>query len=318
MPFTDTTPHPLLLGLRRSGLIASGDRVLVAVSGGPDSTALLLALHEEGHDVVAAHYDHALQPGSGRVADHVRALCERLGVEVLVERRESPMPPGSVQAGARTLRYEFLERARAQAGADVVAIAHTADDLVEGGVLHLLRGSGLAGMRGMPARRGVFVRPLLSVWRTEVADYLDRRGIKALEDPANSNPAYARVRVRRDILPELERDRPGIVRRFHGAAVRAAALQEAISGLAESTLNAGAVTRASVAAAPEPVAAEMMRQLFSRAGGAQPSLSRAHLAAMLSLAKPGPGGRGVDLPRARPFRILGETMDVLAPKTDHP
>ncbi|HEY8884539.1 MAG TPA: tRNA lysidine(34) synthetase TilS, partial [Chloroflexota bacterium] len=192
----DGPSDPLLDGLRQSGLIASGDRVLVAVSGGPDSTALLLALHEEGHAVVAAHYDHALQPGSCRVADHVRGLCERLGVEVRIERRESPMPRGSVQAGARTLRYEFLERARAQAGADVVAIAHTADDVVEGVVLHLLRGCGLAGLRGMPARRGVFVRPLLSVWKSDVADYLHRRGIEALQDPANNNDAYARVRVR--------------------------------------------------------------------------------------------------------------------------
>jgi tRNA(Ile)-lysidine synthase len=317
MPSPETTPHPLLLGLRRSGLIAYGDRVLVAVSGGPDSTALLLALHEEGHDVLVAHYDHALQPGSSNVADHVRALCERLGVEVLIERRERDLPRGSVQAGARALRYEFLERARGQAGADVVAIAHTADDVVEGAVLHLWRGSGLAGMRGMPARRGMFVRPLLSVWRREVAEYLERRGIKALQDPANSNPAYARVRVRRDLLPALERDRPGIVRRFHGAAVRAAALQESISGIAESALNAGLVTRAMVAAAPEPVAAEMMRQLYARAGGAQPSLSRAHLAAMLRLAEAGPGGRGVDLPGGLRFRIVGEIMQFVAPKADH-
>jgi tRNA(Ile)-lysidine synthase len=317
MPSPETTPHSLLLGLRQSGLIASCDRVLVAVSGGPDSTALLVALHEEGYAVVAAHYDHALQPGSGRAADHVRELCERLGVQVLIERRERPMPRGSVQVGARTLRYEFLERARTQAGADVVAIAHTADDVVEGVVLHLLRGSGLAGMRGMPARRGVFVRPLLSVWRSEVADYLRARGIEALQDPANSNLAYARVRVRRDILPALERDRPGIVRRFHRASIRAAALQESIAGIAVSTLSAGAATRSVVAAAPEPVAAEMMRQLYARAGGAQPSLSRAHLAAMLRLAQVGPGGRGVDLPGGLRFRIVGETMQIVAPAADH-
>jgi tRNA(Ile)-lysidine synthase len=267
--------------------------------------------------VVAAHYDHALQAGSGGVADHVRALCARLGVKLLIGRRERPMPRGSIQAGARTLRYEFLERARARAGADVVAIAHTADDVVEGVVLHLLRGSGLAGMRGMPARRGVFVRPLVGVWRREVADYLDRRGIKALQDPANSNPAYARVRVRRDVLPALERDRPGIVRRFHAAAIRAAALQESISSAAETTLNAGVLTRSLVASAPEPVAAEMMRQLYARAGGAQPSLSRAHLAAMLRLAQAGPGGRGVDLPGGLRFRIVGETMQFVAPKADH-
>jgi tRNA(Ile)-lysidine synthase len=162
-------PQPLILGLRESGLIAAGDRVLVAISGGPDSTALLLALCEEGHSVVAAHYDHALQPESDRAAHRVRDLCAGLGVEVLVERREKPLPRGSVQAAARSLRYEFLERARTEAGADIVAIAHTADDVVEGVVLHLLRGCGLAGLRGMPERRGVFVRPLLSVWRRDAS-----------------------------------------------------------------------------------------------------------------------------------------------------
>ncbi len=308
--------HPLVLGLRQSGLISSGDHVLVAVSGGPDSTALLLALHEEGHAVVAAHYDHALQPGSASAADHVRALCSRLGVEVLIERRERPMPRGSVQAGARALRYEFLERARAQAGADVVAIAHTADDVVEGVVLHLLRGCGLAGLRGMPARRGAFVRPLLSVWRHDVADYLARQGIEALEDPANSDNTFARVRVRRDILPALERDRPGIVRHLLGAATKAAALHESIAGLASSTLKNETTTRSSVASAPEPVAAELMRQMYARAGGVQPALSRAHLAAMLRLAQPGRGGRGVDLPGGLRLRIVGEAMQIFAPDLD--
>jgi tRNA(Ile)-lysidine synthase len=308
---TTSTSHPLLLGLRGSGLIGPQDRVLVAVSGGPDSTALLLALAEEGHDVVAAHYDHALQQASGSVADHVRALCQRLGVDALIERRERPLPRGSVQAGARTLRYEFFERARLQAGADVVAIAHTADDVVEGVVLHLLRGCGLAGLRGMPARRGVFVRPLLSVWRSEVMDYLGRRGVQPLEDPANSNAAYARVKVRREILPALERDRPGIVRRFHGAAARAAVLHETVSATAGRTLDGESTTRAAVAASPAPVAVELMKQLYARAGGAQPALSRAHLLAMLRLAEPGRGGRGLDLPGGLRLRIVGETMQVV-------
>src|SRR5258708_963629 len=137
MPSPHPPSHPLLLALRASGLIAPAHRVLVALSGGPDSTALLLALQEDGRIVVAAHYDHALQPGSGRVAEHVRELCRRLGVDLLIERRETPLPRGSVQSAARTLRYEFLERARVHAGADVVAIAHTADDVVDGGGLHI-------------------------------------------------------------------------------------------------------------------------------------------------------------------------------------
>src|SRR5260370_38081657 len=116
MPFPETTPHPLLLGLRRSGLIAAGDRVLVAVSGGPDSTALLLALHEEGHDMVAAHYDHALQAGLGPVSDHFRLLCERVVFEALFERRESPVPRRCAHDRARALRYYVLLPACRQAG----------------------------------------------------------------------------------------------------------------------------------------------------------------------------------------------------------
>ncbi len=323
-PHPPSISHPLLLGLRASGLIAPAHRVLVALSGGPDSTALLLALHEEGRSLVAAHYDHVLQPGSGHVAEHVREVCRLLGVDLVVERREIPLPRGSVQAAARTLRYEFLERARLQTGADVVAIAHTADDVVEGVVLHMIRGCGLAGLRGMPARHGVFVRPMLSVWRKDVMSYLDRRGVQTIEDPANSNIAYARVKVRREILPALERDRPGIVLRFHAAATRAAALQETVAETAGRTLDGDSTTRAAVAAAPGPVAVELMRQLYARAGGAQPALSRAHLTAMLRLAEPGRGGRGLDLPGGLRLRIVGETMQVeprerhqiLAPRLD--
>jgi tRNA(Ile)-lysidine synthase len=304
--------EPLLAGFRRSALIRRGDRVLVAVSGGPDSTALLVAAREEGLDVVAAHYDHALQPGSAAVAGHVAELCSELQVQLVSERRQSHVPKGSIQAGARSLRYNFLERARRDSAATVVALGHTADDLVEGAVLHLMRGCGLAGLRGMPARRGVFVRPLLSVWRSEVRDFLDGRGITALEDPANSNPAYARVRVRREILPALERSRPGIGRRFYAAAVRASAIHEVIANDATGKLLTGALTRSVVSAAPQPIAAELMRQLYWRAGGAQPSLSRAHLKSMLQLAQPGRGGRGVDLPGGLRLRIVGETMEIVA------
>ena len=304
--------EPLVLGLRRSTLLRTGDRVLVAVSGGPDSTALLLATQELGHDVVAAHYDHALQAGSAAAAEHVAGLCRRLGIELITERRTSPLPPGSVQAAARTMRYDFFERARAGAAADVVALAHTADDVIEGVVLHLIRGCGLAGLRGMPATRGVFVRPLLTVWRHEVIDFLGRRRITALDDPANGNVAYARVLVRLEILPSLERDRPGIQRRFYAAAQRAVTMQESIATEAAGAFRADGLDRAAVAGLSEPVAAELMRMLYAQAGGGEPSLSRRHLKSMLRLAQPGPGGRGVDLPGGLRLRIVGETMEIVA------
>ena len=265
--------------------------MLAAVSGGPDSTALLLALHESGHDFVAAHYDHALREGSEVPARQVAELCAKLGIPLLTERRAVPMPKGSLQAAARQLRYAFLDRARTQARADVVALAHTADDLVEGVVLHLLRGCGLAGFRGMPAQRGHYVRPMLDVWRNDVRDFLRERGVVAYEDPANRETRFARVRVRTQLLPALERDRPGITRRFHAAALTAARLQQQ--------------------AETAPTIVETLRRLYAEAGGPQPGLSRRHLAAMLRLTEPGRGGRGIDLPGALRFRIVGGHMEVV-------
>ena len=270
----------------------SKGRVLVAVSGGPDSTALLLALHEAGYDVVAAHYDHALREGSEVPARQVAELCARLSVPLISERRTEPLPKGSLQAAARTLRYAFLERARVRANADVVALAHTADDVVEGVVLHLLRGCGLAGLRGMPARRGRYVRPMTGIWREEVREFLSRRGIVAYEDPANTDTRFARVRARLLILPAMERDRPGITRRLHATALNAARLQEE----AESA----------------PTMAEEIKQLYAAAGGLQPGLSKRHIEAMLALRKPGQGGRGVDLPGGLRFRIVGGLMQIVA------
>jgi tRNA(Ile)-lysidine synthase len=273
-------------------------RVLVAVSGGPDSTCLLVALHQTGRDVVAAHYDHALREGSSDVAAAVAALCNRLGVPLISERRDEPIPKGSVQAGARKLRYAFLERARDQAGAAVVVLAHTADDLVEGAVLHLLRGCGIAGMRGMPARRGRFSRPLLNVWRRDIDSYLAERGVQAYADPANHDLRFARARVRHVILPALERDRPGIIARFHAAAIAAARLQEA--------------------AEREPTAVETLKRMYAVAGGPEPGLSRRHLEAMTRLRGPGRGGRGVDLPGGLRFRIVGGLMQIVAARPPKP
>jgi tRNA(Ile)-lysidine synthase len=306
----------LLNTLRESDLLRPGARVLAAVSGGPDSTALLIGLHECGYDLVAAHYDHALREGSELVAQQVAALCGQLGVPLITERRSAKMPKGSVQSAARELRYEFLDRSRQEAGADTVAIAHTADDLVEGMALHLLRGCGLSGFRGMPATRGHYVRPLLGVWRSEVVEFLRRRNVVPYEDPANMDVAFARVRARLHFLPALERDRPGILRRFHSAAINVARRQQSAVDQAAASLQSGPLTAERLDLLPEAAAVEALKLMYTRAGGPAPGLSRAHFEAMFRVAKPGRGGRGVDLPGGLRFRIVGGHMQVVGPSRD--
>lgn len=283
-----------------------GARALAAVSGGPDSSALLLWLHESSVDVAAAHYDHALRPGSERDAEMVAALCARLGVPLLRERRTEPLPRGSVQAAARTLRYAFLERALAAAGRDVVCLGHTADDVVEGAVLHLLRGSGLAGLRGMPRTRGPYHRPLLDVWRADIEAYLRAHGVEPVRDPANADvDRFARARVRHLLLPALERGRPGMTRRLRSAAAAAERLQDRLTAAASGVVHRGAL-REELRRAPRAVRLEVYRQLYGRL----PGLDRRHLEAMDGLALSGRTGAGLDLPAGLRFRVQPERVSI--------
>jgi tRNA(Ile)-lysidine synthase len=287
--------------------IPAAARVLAAVSGGPDSTALLLWLREAGVEVAAAHYDHALRPGSERDGERVADLCRRLGVELVLERRSRPLPRGSVQAGARVLRYDFLDRALRDTGRDLVCLGHTADDVVEGAVLHLLRGSGLAGLRGMPGRRGPYLRPLLAVWRAEIERYLAARAADPLRDPSNADSdRYARARVRHLLLPRLEADRPGLTRRLHAAATTAARLQERLEAEAGALVARGAADRGALRAVSPAVRLEAYRQLYGRL----PGLSRAHLEALDRLALSGRTGAGVDLPGGLRFRVEAERVTI--------
>ena len=299
--------------MREARPIPPGSRVVAAVSGGPDSTALLIWLVESGVDVLAAHYDHALRPGSEADVDGVAVLCNRLGVPLVAERRSAPLPAGSLQAAARALRYGFLERARRTAGRELLCLGHTADDVVEGAVLHLLRGAGLAGMRGMPERRLHVVRPLLHVWRVEIERYLAARGVQPLRDPANADTErFARARVRHLLLPALERDRPGIGLRLRADEAGAAALQERVEREGERCGG----DRAALRRAPRAVRMEAYRRLYGRS----PALARPHLEAMDRLTLRGRTGAGLDLPAGARFRVEPDrvSIDVAVPHAPQP
>lgn len=200
--------------------IPDGAAILLAVSGGPDSTALLhgaaLLAPDRGWRLSVAHLDHALRPESAGEAAALAAGAVALGLPIEVRRTDvgglAAVEHRSLEDAGRQARYRFLEEAAARLGDHaLIATAHTADDLAETILLRLARGSGLRGVRGIPARRGRIVRPLLGVRRATLREALDAAGISYVSDPSNADPAHARNRVRAGLLPALERVNPGAV-----------------------------------------------------------------------------------------------------------
>jgi tRNA(Ile)-lysidine synthase len=207
---TETVPSHRLEVLFRDtllqcpNLIPRGSRVLVALSGGLDSTALLhlLLRVRDGLDlqIKAAHFDHGVQAGSSVLAEQVVEQCDAVGVACVVTRAKE-LAGG--QAAYRKARYDFLRSEAVRLDATRVALAHQSDDYLETVVLRLIRGTGIRGLAGIPIRRDLFVRPLLSLRRDILRAYLVERGLGWLEDPANVDPRYTRVRVRQEVLPRL-------------------------------------------------------------------------------------------------------------------
>ncbi|HEY3238033.1 MAG TPA: tRNA lysidine(34) synthetase TilS [Acidimicrobiia bacterium] len=194
-------------GERPHGVAADFDGleapVVVACSGGPDSTALLALAAAAGLAPTAVHVDHCARPGSAAEAGVVAGFAARLEAGFMAERAPTTPGPG-FEARAREARYAALERAREALGATAVLVGHTRDDQAETVLLNILRGGATTGLAGIPPRRDRIVRPLLGVPRAELAGLCARLGIDPLVDPMNADPAHRRVWLRREMIPALE------------------------------------------------------------------------------------------------------------------
>jgi tRNA(Ile)-lysidine synthase len=202
--------------VRERALLSAGDHVLVGCSGGADSTALLHVLHRLRNDLgvtlCAASIDHGLRPESSGEVEKVGAFAALLGVSFVPGRVEVPREGPSVQARARTLRYQALRQIAASQSATCIAVGHTRDDQAETVLARLLRGAGVRGLSGIEARRadGV-IRPLLDCRREDVRAYVLERQLPFVEDPSNHQRAFERVRLRHEILPTLLNEDPRLV-----------------------------------------------------------------------------------------------------------
>lgn len=201
----------------------SKDRLLiVGVSGGPDSLCLLGVLQELGFQVAVAHFDHRLRPDSSADAARVRSLAVKRGLDAVTGegdvRAMASAEHLSLEEAARIARYRFLFQTARERQAQAVAVAHTADDQVETVLMHLLRGSGLAGLKGMQPcsrlaefdERIPLVRPLLETWREETVDYCRSHHLDAVIDPTNADRTFFRNRLRHELIPNLQTYNPRV------------------------------------------------------------------------------------------------------------
>lgn len=247
--------------VRDSKLISPGDRILVAVSGGPDSTALLHVLHGMRLDLrlrlEVAHLQHGLRGEEAREdARFVRALAESLDLpfhlrEIDVQRIKLEAGRGNVEALARAERYRFFAATVEDRNLDKAATAHTLDDQAETALMWFLRGSGLRGMGAMPPlsqlasnqRMLLVIRPFLQASKKEIAACLDEAGLSYRVDSTNGDPRFLRNWLRLEVLPELQRqldDRlPGRLARQASIFREEDALLEDMSRLRLAALTTG-------------------------------------------------------------------------------
>ena len=259
-----------------------GGRIGLAVSGGPDSLALLLLAQAAFPGVVeAATVDHGLRPESAGEAAFVAGICDTLGVPHAILAGDAPID-GNIQSEARALRYRLLGGWAAERGLDAIATAHHRDDQAETLVMRLNRGAGLSGLAGVRATAEMggttIIRPLLTWPRAVLAGIVAAAGIEAVRDPSNEDPRYDRARLRRAIAHADWIDSAAMVRSAAALAEAEAALEWTVARLIEDWVEAadGGVTLD-----PDGLPAELRRRLLLR------------LLAMLAPGEAAPRGDGL-------------------------
>lgn len=212
--------NKLLRFIREQELIAPGDRIVCAVSGGADSVAMLFAFYllKETLNITleAAHFNHHLRGDeSQRDADFVRSFCRSYDIPLHVG--EGQVQPGKkgLEAAARDARYAFLQSLEGK-----IATAHTADDNAETVLLHLVRGTGLKGLGGIAPKRGKLIRPMLCVTRQDVEAFLLEWSLPHVEDSSNASDAFLRNRIRHGVMPLLREENPRIGENLSRMALR--------------------------------------------------------------------------------------------------
>jgi tRNA(Ile)-lysidine synthase len=335
-------PRMLLAEWRKLKLPLSGETIVVAVSGGADSTALLLAIEELRRyqklaaEICVAHLDHRLRKSSAKDAKWVSELAQKLGLRAVIGRSkvadDARAASDNLEQAARNARYAFLERTAKKVSAKYVLTAHTMDDQAETVLLRLMRGSAGLGLGGMEALRPLsktsnikLVRPLLWARRVETEDYCRIRKTQFLVDEMNDDQTFARVKVRKQLLPLMQsfnqkvvealsrtatqlREDGAVLSNNSGALLEQAAVSNQQGDLDDETKPLALDVKV-LANAPPALRRRALRQWLSDARGSARRLEMVHLLAVERLLEGAAGGRVVELPQGGRVRRIRNRLE---------
>ncbi|MBR1739583.1 MAG: tRNA lysidine(34) synthetase TilS [Ruminococcus sp.] len=268
---TDFFDRRVMETIERYKMADKSECLLVGLSGGADSTSLLLCLKALGFRVKACHVNHCIRgEESDRDEEFCARLCERIGVELTAVRIDVPAycetHSCSVEEGARKLRYEALESIEC----DKICTAHNLDDNLETAIFNMARGSGIAGLCGIPPVRGRIIRPLIETGREEIEEYLKALGQEYVTDSTNLTDEYTRNKIRHNIIPVMKGINPALMRTYRANARQLREDMELIDRIAEERLAAafseGGYLREKLIGEPEALRRRMIAKIIAESG----------------------------------------------------
>jgi tRNA(Ile)-lysidine synthase len=278
----------------RYHMLSPGERVLVALSAGPDSVALLAVLADLADrcrvELRAAHFNHRLRgTESDRDQQRAEALSAQLGIPLMTEIAAVPTRGANLEARVRVERYAFLERAAHVQACGRIATGHTLSDQAETVLMRLLRGAGSSGLAGIPpVRNDRLIRPLIECSRSDVMAFLEARGLQFCEDSSNGDRRFLRNRIRHEVLPALKAINPRVERQLASAATILAHESEFLDALARSALlraGRGELRVSELLSLPGPLQVRGVRSWLAERRGHLTRIGETHLRGLIALAR---------------------------------